>query len=55
MFGCGGDRDAEKRPLMGAVAAEHADLVVITSDNPRHEDPQAIVAAAASGVGRSLR
>lgn len=49
-FGCGGDRDAGKRPVMGAAADELADIVIVTNDNPRSEAPSAIAAEIVCGI-----
>ena len=50
LFGCGGNRDRSKRPLMGAIAAKYADFLIITSDNPRYEDPFDIIREIEEGV-----
>src|SRR5690606_4529472 len=50
VVGCGGDRDTAKRPVMAQVAAEHSDQVILTSDNPRSEDPDAIIREMEAGV-----
>lgn len=55
VFGCGGDRDATKRPIMGRIAAKYGDKIFVTSDNPRTEDPDQIVAQVAAGVKEALR
>ena len=50
VFGCGGDRDRTKRPRMGNAAAQHSDLLIVTSDNPRSEDPLQIIAEIRAGI-----
>jgi UDP-N-acetylmuramoyl-L-alanyl-D-glutamate--2,6-diaminopimelate ligase len=51
VFGCGGNRDRSKRPEMGRIAAGHGDVTIITSDNPRDEEPEAIIDEIAAGIG----
>ncbi|MEY3492932.1 MAG: UDP-N-acetylmuramoylalanyl-D-glutamate--2,6-diaminopimelate ligase [Actinomycetota bacterium] len=55
VFGCGGDRDKAKRPMMGEIAVSLADSVIVTSDNPRSEDPRAIIDSIAAGIPDHLR
>ena len=49
IFGCGGNRDAEKRPITGKIASKNADNIIVTDDNPRHEDPAKIRQAVMQG------
>jgi UDP-N-acetylmuramoyl-L-alanyl-D-glutamate--2,6-diaminopimelate ligase len=53
VFGCGGDRDRGKRPVMGRIATQLADLAIVTSDNPRSEEPEAIIAEILEGAGEA--
>ena len=55
VFGCGGNRDKSKRPEMGVIAAQYADRVIVTSDNPRNEDPQEIIADIRAGMDTRAR
>ena len=52
IFGCGGDRDASKRPIMGRIAEQHSDRIIVTSDNPRTEDPERIIEDIRTGIAQ---
>ena len=54
VFGCGGDRDPMKRPIMGKIGVENADFAIITSDNPRTEEPMAIIEDILTGINEGL-
>ncbi|QSX08924.1 UDP-N-acetylmuramoyl-L-alanyl-D-glutamate--2,6-diaminopimelate ligase [Alkalibacter rhizosphaerae] len=54
VFGCGGDRDRQKRPVMGSIAVENSDFVIVTSDNPRGEDPSAIIGEIEEGMKKYM-
>lgn len=54
VFGCGGNRDTAKRPLMGSIAASLSEKIIVTSDNPRNEDPDAIISQILKGIGEAL-
>lgn len=55
VFGCGGDRDRTKRPVMGEIAGRYSDVVIVTSDNPRSENPESIIDEIAAGIPGSVR
>lgn len=55
VIGCGGDRDKSKRPIMGEIAAKNCDVLILTSDNPRTEDPQTIIDEIYSGIPETLK
>ena len=53
LFGCGGNRDKAKRPIMGEIAGRYSDFLIVTSDNPRDEEPMSIITSVLEGVNKS--